>query len=371
MKKFFKVFLKILKWIGIALLALIVILLIVRFFGKRKNNTTPEGGINESMYIDINGQEQWINIYGEDMNNPVMLYLHGGPGQSSSAGDYVVLRKLAKDYTVVNWDQRNCGKTWSHDPKNEPITAEILRSDILEVVKYVLDYTGKEKLTLLGNSWGTLYGCDFALDHPEYVECIISTSQVVDAAVSDAALRDLYLEWSENDPEFHELAEKFDPNLNYSDENNEIYFKLAEKYTLDGHIPVDENAEGDMNVEKAVFFNPYYSIGELFDLLRYTISKKGYSLYTDFMFTGGCYETFTLMDRTEYEMPIYIIEGNMDYIALHTVAKDYYDRISAPDKDFIYIDGGHNATFTHSEELAEYVHDIAERQKTLQSEGKE
>lgn len=367
MKKFFKILLKILKWIGMILAAVIVVLLIVRFFGKMKNSGTPEGGINETMYIDVNGQEQWINIYGEDTNNPVMLNLHGGPGQASSPIDYVVLRKLAKDYTIVDWDQRNSGKTWTHDAKDDPLTAELLRNDILEVVKYVLDYTGKEKLTLLGNSWGTLYGCDFALDHPEYVECIISTSQVVDAAVSDAAIRDLYLEWSEGDPEFHELAEKFDPNLNYSDENNQIYFKLSEKYTLDGHIPVDENPEGDVNMVTAMFFNPYYSIGDHIGTFRQMIAKNGASMYMEFMY-GECYKSFSLKDRTEYEMPIYIIEGNMDYVALHTVAKDYYDQIFAPDKDFIYIDGGHNATFMHSEELAGYVHDIAERQKALRSE---
>lgn len=363
MKKFFKKLLKVLKWIGIILLVILIILLIVRFIGMKLNNRTPENGINETMYIDINGQEQWINIYGEDRDNPVMLNLHGGPGQASSSIDYVILRKLAKDYTIVNWDQRNCGKTWTHDPQDSPITPEILRSDIFEVTSYILDYMGKDKLTLLGNSWGTLYGCDFALDHPELVECIISTSQVVDSALSDNAMKELFLEWSKDDPEFHALAEQFDPEYNLSDENSEIYFKLAKKYTLDGHIPIDENAEGDVNMVTAMFFNPYYSILDHIGTFRYLVSKKGLTLYMDFIYNGGCYESFSLKDRTEYQMPIYIIEGNIDYQAVHTVAEEYYQQISAPHKEFIYIDGGHTATLMESEQLAEYVHMIAEKQK--------
>lgn len=104
----------------------------------------------------MNGLQQWLSIYGEDKNNPVLLYLHGGPGDSSSLFDYRILRNLANDYTVVNWDQRDAGKTWIHDPKDTLITSDLLRSDMDAVADYVLDYTGKNQLTLLGISWGTL-----------------------------------------------------------------------------------------------------------------------------------------------------------------------------------------------------------------------
>lgn len=84
MKKVCKVLLKIVKWIFIVIISVIVLFFIVRFIGQRINNKTPGGGINETMYVDINGTKQWINIYGQDKNNPVLLYLHGGPGQPTS-----------------------------------------------------------------------------------------------------------------------------------------------------------------------------------------------------------------------------------------------------------------------------------------------
>ena len=99
MNKVLRRSLSILKWTGIVVLGLIAILLTIRFIGKLYYNRTPDGGINEAMYIDVNGQEQWISIYGEDKDNPVMLFLHGGPGFSTSFVDWPAFRKLAKDYT--------------------------------------------------------------------------------------------------------------------------------------------------------------------------------------------------------------------------------------------------------------------------------
>ena len=86
-KKFLKGFVKILKWLLIVLVAIIVLFFIVRFIGQRIYDRTPEGGINEALYVDINGTKQWISIYGQDKDNPVLLYLHGGPGSATSPYD--------------------------------------------------------------------------------------------------------------------------------------------------------------------------------------------------------------------------------------------------------------------------------------------
>ena len=107
MRKSAKALLKVLKWIVIVLLGIIMIFLIIRFIGQKINDRTPKGGINESMYIDINGSKQWISIYGQNKDNPVLLYLHGGPGASTSSYDYAFTRKWADVYTVVTWDQKN------------------------------------------------------------------------------------------------------------------------------------------------------------------------------------------------------------------------------------------------------------------------
>ena len=112
MNRIAKVSLKILKWAGIVILSLIVLFFAARWIGQGVNGITPKGGINKSMYVDINGSRQWISIYGQNKDNPVLLYLHGGPGSASSPYDYAFTRKWADVYTVVTWDQRGCGKSY-------------------------------------------------------------------------------------------------------------------------------------------------------------------------------------------------------------------------------------------------------------------
>ncbi len=92
--------LKIVKWIAFIILALIVTFFFVRAIGKAIYSKIPDGGMNESMYIDVNSTKQWIHIYGEDIDNPVLLYLHGGTGSATSDIDYAFTRKWADVYTV-------------------------------------------------------------------------------------------------------------------------------------------------------------------------------------------------------------------------------------------------------------------------------
>ena len=425
MEKFLKRLLKIFKWIGIVLLSLILLLLIVRFIGKLYYNKTPDSGINETMYIDVNGQEQWINIYGEDKNNPVMLYLHGGPGGSTSAMDWGILRKLASDYTIVNWDQRGCGKTQIHSPQNDLITPELMRSDIDTVVNDVLDYMGKEKLVILGHSWGTMYGGDYVIRHPEKADCIIDLSLSVDndfnamlnKCVEDyisgeidyqtaidkygclpflyydftdensclnsseqyqkyfEAIKQIMTDWTANSEDDRILAEQFNPDeltklMCSSSETDakkahhifgESVLPLTDKYVYSN----ESSSDSDVNLFSSVFFNPYYSVADYVKIIF--AEEDAYSQPVDPAnekssdVAGVLLDDFDLSEKTEYAVPIYVLQGSDDDYC--GIIKSYFDRINAPDKKLQYIDGGHMSTMLQSEKLAQFVHEIAEKQK--------
>ena len=426
MKKFLKKLLKVFKWIGIIILGLIIILLIIRFIGKLYYNKTPDGGINETFYIDVNGQEQWINIYGEDKDNPVLLYLHGGPGASTSTIDWKVLRKLASDYTVVNWDQRGCGKTQIHDPQNDIITSELMRCDIDTVADYVLEYMHKDKLTILGHSWGTMYGGDYVIRHPEKVDCIIDLSlsldkdftammnKCVEDYISGAidyqtavdkygylpflyydfmdksscldsvekyrkyfeAVKHIMMDWTVNNEDDRALAEQLDTEkmaelMCSSSETDvkkvrhifgESVLPLTDKYAYSSE---ESLFDGDIDPITAVYFDPYYSIA---DYVKLAFVENPYSQPIDPTdersgdVCGVLLDDFDLSEKTKYEVPIYILQGrDDDYCG---IIKSYYDRINAPDKELRYIDGGHMSTILCSDEMAQFVHEIAEKRKT-------
>lgn len=352
MKKALNTSLKILKWLLILLASATVIFLIVRFVGQKIYGRTPEGGINEQMYVDINGTKQWISIYGQDKDNPVLLYLHGGPGSSTSAIDYTFTRKWSDVYTVVTWDQRNCGKSYSSDQNDTALTYDTMISDGVEVTKYLLNYLGKDRITLLGHSWGTYFGCNLVLEYPEYYECYIGTGQLVDFYQNEIAFKEEAVKWTENDEEGRLLVEK----LTVGDFSMEYYAArnaLMERYGYD--MLVDGT---DYNMIAAVVFNPYYSLG---DFYKYITSD--FSVYDEFLKSDE-FKKFSLLGKTDYQVPFYNINGDRDYQTNFKLAQEYFDSVNAPRKKmYIMKDTTHGLLESKSEEFSDILHEIAQAEQ--------
>ena len=351
LKKILKVFFKTLKWLLIALAAVIVLFFIVRLIGQKIYDRTPEGGINEQMYVDINGTKQWISIYGQDRDNPVLLYLHGGPGSSTSTYDYAFTRKWSDVYTVVTWDQRNCGKSYSSDQNDTTLTYDLMMSDGLEMTKFLLDYLGKDKITLLGHSWGTYFGCNLVLAYPEYYECYIGTGQLVDFYQNEIAFKKEAIRWAGDDEESKRLIEK----LNIDDFSTEYFMArntLMEKYGY--HMLVDGT---DYNLIAAQVFNPYYSLGDFYKLFN-----SDFSVYDEFLGSDE-FNKFSLLGRTDYQVPYYNINGDKDYQTNYLIAQDYFESVNAPRKEmYIMENTTHGLLESRSEEFSAILHEIAQRE---------
>ena len=346
---------KYLKWGGICLLGVIVLFFTVRAVGQSVNRRVPDGGINESMYVEINDVKQWISIYGQDKDNPVLLYLHGGPGSSTSSVDYAVLRRFSDVYTVVTWDQRNCGKSYSEEQNAITLSHDLMMSDAVELTKYLLDYLGKDKITLFGHSWGTLYGANLALEYPEYYDAFIGAAQVVDMYENEVEFIKAAKEWAADDPETLAAldAVSYDTlTMDYFMWKNEI----MEKYGYNS-----SESELDYSMAAAVIFNPYYSLGDWIDYLRWGNAMMAEdSVYAAFDL-GGELQSFSLHAGDEYAVPYYNINCDKDYQANHIMAQEYFDSITAQAKGmYMMEDAGHMSPMYRSQELSEIIHEIAE-----------
>ena len=347
MNRITTVSLKILKWVGIIILSLIVLLFLVRWIGMGINRRTPSGGINKSMYVDINGSKQWISIYGKDKNNPVLLYLHGGPGVASSLYDYAFTRKWSDVYTVVTWDQRGCGKRYDKSHP-ETITAGILMQDGKAMTEFLRDFLQVKKITLLGHSWGSYFGANLALAQPEYYEAFIGTGQFIDRDENERRLYDAALTWSENDTEGREMVEKWGATL----EDVSLRSKIMDRY---GYGMMKDGT--DYSLSAAVLFNPYYSLKDILDYLkREQLSAE----YKSFFLSDGFLD-MSLTGRYDYEVPYYNINGDIDYQTNYSLACEYFEQVNAPKKQmFVMKDATHGLLESRSEEFSGYLHQIAE-----------
>ncbi len=351
MKEKMKIFLKILKYITIAILIIIAFILVLHFIGSSINRKTPSKGINESMYVDINGTKQWINIYGENKDNPVLLYLHGGPGSSTSDIDYAFTRKWADVYTIVTWDQRNCGKSYDKNQNNIVITKDLLMTDGKEMTEFLLKHLSKEKITILGHSWGSIYGANLVLEYPEYYDAFIGTGQLVDSDENEKRFKEEATKWAKGDEESMKMVEQLTPEKT-TIEHYMVKNTLMNKY---GYGMMKDGT--DYNLFTTILFNPNYTVVDWF---KYFFRDA--SVYMKFDMSDE-FKMFSLKDRYDYSIPYYNINGNKDYQTNFKLAEEYFEKVNAPKKKlYIMEDTSHGLLESKSNEFSKILHEIANEQ---------
>ncbi len=332
----------ILKWIGIAVTAMIVaavlFICVVRGITWFSNHIDTANGIDEGIYVSLGEQEQYLLIRGEDVSNPVMVWLHGGPSSPDAFANYTFQKHLVDEYTVVNWDQRGCGRTYYHnkgiDPNNETTSFEQAQADLDELVDYLTDRFDTDKVIIVGHSYGTMLGSKYTLEHPDKVATYIGVGQFVDiesdiysyedaltiakAQGDDTAdLEAAYSKYSKdmdlvNMMNLRGLVSKYHPVPN---EANTIWLGIASPYMGFDDLGWFLKQMGDF--EKYVKLNQ-----QLFDYIM-VADVRDYGL--------------------EYQVPVGFISGSEDWITPVKYSEDYYNTVSAPMKDIALIDGcGHS-----------------------------
>ena len=329
-------------------LSLFAVLLIIRWIGRGVNNRVPDGGVNVSMYVDVNGSRQWIHIYGQDRNNPVLLYLHGGPGSATSLFDYAFTRKWSDVYTVVTWDQRGCGKSFDKSHP-ETITADIMMSDGKVMTEYLRDFLQVDQITLLGHSWGSYLGANLALAYPEYYEAFIGTGQFIDPDENERRLYEAALVWSEHDPEGREMVDQWARSREQGADDFLLRNRIMGRY---GYGMMKDGR--DYNLFMTVLCNPNYSIREILDSIRY--GDDAFAPYEAFVRLDG-FDKMSLLGRYDYAMPYCNIDGDMDYQTNFELACEYFSRVNAPEKELLVLKNAtHGLLESRSEEFSALLH---------------
>ena len=186
---------------GILLSVLGLVLIIISFFiGVRNINYFNhyhliQNGVDEGIYVEIGGQDQYLLIRGADKSNPIIIFLHGGPSSPESYVNYVWVNDLVDDYTVVDWDQRGCGRTYmkncDEDPNNDSATYEQALKDLDELVDYACERFDKEEVIIVGHSYGTVLASSYIEKHPDKVSSYVAIAQVVSMDINNRYLAEL------------------------------------------------------------------------------------------------------------------------------------------------------------------------------------
>jgi pimeloyl-ACP methyl ester carboxylesterase len=299
----------------------------------------PATPIQEMRFVALGGVQQWITIRGTDRANPVLLVVHGGPGdaQSSLHGTYAIYEK---DFTVVQWDQRGAGKTYAKNPHSPPEPERVV-SDGVELARYLCAYLSKRKVLVLGHSWGSYLAVGMVRRRPELFAAYVGTGQVGSWRSNVRAQFEFMLAKSRaaNDRKKVELMEAIGTPDPTSAEQYFSWWRMRNPYMP----PAD--ARWFEYLTRFTESNPDFTEEDM------KVFGEG-MMYSGRTTLGAMLATELPTTAREIKVPFFVIQGRDDMATPTSVAVEYFDVVKAPKKKLVLIENaGHFAFVTHREEF--------------------
>ncbi|MCL2217536.1 MAG: alpha/beta fold hydrolase [Defluviitaleaceae bacterium] len=285
-------------------------------------------------YVLLNGIYQYLLHYPSTSHKEVILHLHGGPG--SSAANFTHALSPHWDFSnVVYYDQRGAGRTQKKNKsKPEDLTSETLIADLKETIIYIKQKYETDRVILMGQSWGTILGTQYALKYPEDIACYIGTGHCVDTRremkiIYDKLKESIEIKGHKSDTNKIIKLQNL-PYMKVEDKNyvasEARFFFLRTKYGLTLKTG---------SLLKLLFKSPIFKISDL--LLMIKAPKTNINLMkwqTD----------YSVWDITEYSVPVFYLLGTDDWQTPSTLAAEYFEKINAPQKKLYWIKNAGHAT---------------------------
>jgi len=294
---------------------------------------TSPTGIQETYSTPIGGVSQWLTVRGQDRANPILLFVHGGPASPAMPTLWQFQRPLEDYFTVVQWDQRAAGKSLAEtDPASMDSTLHIGRyvDDAIEVAEYVRKRYGKDKVILVGHSWGTIVAMQAALKRPDLFYAYVGIGQVIDTRENERISYDYGVQQAQahhNAEALKELASiaPYPGNTPITRERIIIARKWAQYYG--GLSAFRDNS-------------PYYFDGPLLSP-DYTAADVCAIDQGNVATLGRVLPEFLDVDLRgvkRFPIPVVMFLGRHDYTTPSAPTADWLERVEAPAKQAVWFE---------------------------------
>ncbi len=305
------------------------------------------GSIAEVTRVRIGGQNQGITIRGQSLEKPVLLYLAGGPGQSSLPHPRVIFEELEKDFIIVAWDQRGTGKSYvALDPVAD-LTPQRAVADTIELTDYLRERFAEDKIYLLGESYGTILGVLTIQQRPDLYHAFIGSGQMVNVAETDRRI-------------YHKL-------LDNAEQTGDAQF--AAKLRAFGEPPYADvpYANGFVMTHYDRLYQPYRPAqsyierGTRSGMDEFGLKGSEYNLVEKVNVLRGLMDMFAVMypqlqaidlrrDAAKLAVPVYVLDGQAELAARRDLALEWFDLLDAPQKRlFSFEHAAHAVAFEEYE----------------------
>lgn len=316
--------------------------------------------------VTLGGLMQKIHIKTYDETKPVLLFLHGGPGVCNRHTIITDHSDLMDTFSIVTWDQRGSGGSYSGcDP--DTLTIERLTDDAAELVEYLCKKFGKEKIFIIGGSWGSLLGTMLAYRYPEHIAAYVGFGQFVNGAENETISYGFALNAAKEagDEKSVKALEKLGTpvagcyNGGYS--GMMIQRNIMMKYG--GYSQNAKKRSYSSSMVWPMIFSGEYTLKDLWGIV------KGHRIVLEKMWPEVGATNFPAT-CTDFKVPYFIFDGRLDNNTPSVLVQNYFDKITAPLKELVWFENsGHNPMNDEPEifktMLRQRLNDINEREPGL------
>jgi pimeloyl-ACP methyl ester carboxylesterase len=330
-------FQKIIVWIVFILSGFFIVFFIIvqvsKIYLRYSTRNKSSNGISTLEEIQLGGEKQWIFIRGKDQTNPILIFLHGGPGEpsmgmsSSRRSD----SELINHFTVVHWDQRGAGKSYNKSISADSMTLNRIVEDCNELIDYLRIKFDKSKVFIVAHSSGTLFGIKTAYRYPQKIHAYVGVAQIINDFEHETINYEFALEEAKRSGnKKHQNAIKEIGPPPY--EIPEKLFDKAKHIVRYGGMMVDFSSRKMIGIVLPYLSSPEYSISEG---IR-TIVGKGRNFTVNALWKETTVVNFT-EEIDSIKVPIYFFEGKFDMITPTILVENFYKNLIAEKGKNLFI----------------------------------
>lgn len=324
---------------------------------KNVDGNRIKNSIAEKQWSEIGGVRQGYFIRSENPDNPVLLFLHGGPGFPETPD--VMLSDpstcLEKLFTVCYWEQRGAGISFNQNIDPNSMTAAQLIEDTREMTEILQKRFGKNKIFLMGHSWGTMLGIKTIQKYPELYLAYIGVGQMSNQKESERLAYDYMLNHAVETDDENTIKALLKYDRNDVDFPPLDYHMGVRNKTLDRYgVGAMHQSRSKWSLLKSYLYFNGYSLTEKFNLFK--------GLMFTVKYLGGASNENLFATSLSFNVPVYFVQGKYDYQVSYALAKAYLDSIIAPDKAFYtFENSAHSPNIEEPDKFRNTIQFIAEK----------
>jgi proline iminopeptidase len=299
---------------------------------ENNSSTIDSVSINEKTFIELGGDKQYVEMTGVSSKNPVLLFLHGGPGWPQTPHLRYFNADLTKSITLVAWEQSGCGKSYMNNPNPKNLSIDQLINDAHELTLILKNKFHKDKIYLVGFSWGSVIGLQLIKKYPNDYAAYFGISQVIDLNRSIELSRNWIKEQAKqkNDIKMLKLVAQLEKQDTALCKNTlDCFLKKYEFLTEYGGAIHTKEAETQIKIAETKYED--YKNYDWLKGFTYSCDRLGNALF----------ET-NLTTITNVEVPVYFFVGRHDWSLPTIVTEDFVKKLVAPKKEIVWFENsGH------------------------------